>query len=88
MDTKYVTEGMNDPSYVLRVPKRLQLEARSHMHDVTTFRAWLAAFLRPASIHGGTPMSIQVHTILRDAVDVIAAFQNTDEISWFCLGHP
>ena len=39
---------MNDPTYVLRVPLRLQLEARSHMHDVTTFRAWVAAFLRPA----------------------------------------
>lgn len=41
--TKYVIGGMNDPAYVLRVPQRLRLEARSHMHQASaSFCLWAA----------------------------------------------
>lgn len=28
-------DGMNDAAYVLPVPRRMRLESRSHLHDVT-----------------------------------------------------
>lgn len=37
------------------------------------FRAWVMAFLRPASVHGGRPISLHVNQVLREAVDVLMA---------------
>ena len=41
------------------------------MHDVTVFRAWCRAFLRPASVHKGLPMSLSMHRILREAMLIV-----------------
>lgn len=46
-------------------------ESGSHMHDVTVFRAWCRAFLRPASVHQGAPISLAMHRVLREAMSFI-----------------
>ena len=59
--TAYVRHHMERPSYSLRPPRRIQLEARMQLQEVSIFRAWVGVFLRPCGMNLGGTLSVAMH---------------------------
>ena len=57
----YVRNHMERPTYTLRPPRRIRLEARMQLQEVSIFRAWVGVFLRPCGMSLTGTLSLNAH---------------------------
>ena len=71
--TTYVQRNMQSPTYVLRVPRRIHMEADVYLQEVFDFQMWVQGFFLPASTFDGMPIHRTLHSHLRTAMERILA---------------
>lgn len=69
--TRYVERGMHLPSFTLRPPLRIEQEKVMQLQELTIFRKWLTAFLRPCSPLELRVISLAHHRALINAVKTL-----------------
>lgn len=70
---RYCAQNMDSPLHTLQVPQRIRMESQIHLGDVTAFRQWCVAFVRPAAVVEGHPLSLAMHARLCEAMGLLMA---------------